>query len=83
MFLLFKTNRWLLVSNGHDVQFWKQKEVSLAYKWHTICFEKEEEMPPPEYERRVKSLKRNLIRGKLDSYMPLKVRASHFGGVLV
>ena len=44
---------------GHDAQIRKRKQVSLAKKWHTIGFEKEEEMSRPEYKRRVKSLKRN------------------------
>ena len=63
------------------LEFWKRKQVSLSYKWHTIDFEKEEEMPRPEYKIRAKELKINPVTKKYEPYMPPKERASRIMGV--
>ena len=63
------------------LEFWKRKQVSLSYKWHTIDFEKEEEMPRPEYKLRAKELRVNPVTKKYEPYMPPKERASRIMGV--
>ena len=56
------------------LEFWKRKEVSLAYEWHTMDFEEEEERPRPEYTARATKLKRNPVTGKREPYMPQRQR---------
>ena len=54
------------------LEFWKRKQVSLAYEWHTMDFEEEEQRPRPEYLARVTTLKQNPVTGKMEPYMPAK-----------
>ena len=63
------------------MEFWKRKQVSLAYKWHTIDFEKEEEITRPEFEIRASnSLRKNPVTNKWEPYMPPEERASRIIG---
>ncbi len=56
------------------LEFWKRKQVSLAYEWHTMDFEEDEERPRPEYLARVTTLKKNPVTEKMEPYMPAKQR---------
>lgn len=64
------------------LEFWKRKQVSLAYEWHTMDFEEEEERPRPEYLARVTTLKENLVTGKMEPSMPAKQRVPRLMGAL-
>ncbi|XP_066910588.1 anoctamin-4-like isoform X4 [Clytia hemisphaerica] len=62
------------------LEFWKRKQVSLAYEWHTMDFEEDEERPRPEYLAAVTRLKENPVTGKMEPYMPLGQKCKRLTG---
>ncbi|XP_065660186.1 anoctamin-4 isoform X3 [Hydra vulgaris] len=62
------------------LEFWKRKEISLAYEWHTMDFEEEEERPRPEYLAKVTRLKKNPVTMKMEPYMPTTQRYTRLFG---
>ena len=62
------------------LEFWKRKQVSLAYDWHAMDFEEEEERPRPEYLARVTQLKPNPVTLKSEPYMPPREKYYRFMG---
>jgi len=62
------------------LEFWKRKQVSLAYEWHTMDFEEDEERPRPEYLAMVTRLKENPVTGKLEPYMPPGQKCQRLSG---
>lgn len=62
------------------LEFWKRKQVSLAYEWHTMDFEEDEERPRPEYVASVTRLKENPVTGKMEPYMPVGQRCKRLSG---
>ena len=62
------------------LEFWKRKQVSLAYEWHTMDFEEDEERPRPEYVASVTRLKENPVTGKMEPYMPAGQRFKRLSG---
>ena len=51
------------------LEFWKRRQISLAYQWHSMGFEEAEEQVRPEYAAADTVLKRNVITGKQEPYM--------------
>ncbi len=64
------------------LEFWKRKQVTLAYEWHTMDFEEEEERPRPEYLARVTTLKPNPVTEKMEPYMPAKQKVPRLIGAV-
>ncbi|XP_057310840.1 anoctamin-4-like isoform X2 [Hydractinia symbiolongicarpus] len=62
------------------LEFWKRKQVTLAYDWHTMDFEEEEERPRPEYLASVTRLKENPVTLKMEPYMPTGQRMTRLFG---
>ncbi|XP_065660180.1 anoctamin-4 isoform X5 [Hydra vulgaris] len=62
------------------LEFWKRKEKSLAYEWHTMDFEEDEEQPRPEYLAKVTQLRKNPVTLKKEPYMPISQRYSRIFG---
>jgi len=62
------------------LEFWKRKQVSLAYEWHTMDFEEEEQRPRPEYLAQITKLKKNPVTLKMEPYMPARQRATRLMG---
>lgn len=64
------------------LEFWKRKQVSLAYEWHTMDFEEDEERPRPQYLARVTTLKENPVTGKMEPSMPAKQKVPRMVGAI-
>lgn len=64
------------------LEFWKRKQVTLAYEWHTMDFEEEEERPRPQYLAKVTTLKENPVTGKMEPSMPAKQRVPRLVGAI-
>ena len=64
------------------LEFWKRKQVTLAYEWHTMDFEEEEERPRPQYLAKVTTLKENPVTGKMEPSMPARQRVPRLVGAV-
>ena len=64
------------------LEFWKQKQVTLAYEWHTMDFEEEEERPRPQYIVKVKTQKENPVTGVKEPRMPLMQKVPRMAGAI-
>eukprot|EP00794_Sanderia_malayensis_P008843 gene8843-9791_t len=64
------------------LEFWKRKQVTLAYEWHTMDFEEEEERPRPEYLARVTTLKKNPVTEMMEPYMPARQKVPRLAGAI-
>ncbi|XP_065066302.1 anoctamin-4-like isoform X2 [Rhopilema esculentum] len=68
------------------LEFWKRRQVSLAYEWHTMDFEEEEERPRPQYVARVTTLKEDPVTGNMEPVMPPSQKVPRLvgaGGIVV
>lgn len=64
------------------LEFWKRRQISFAYEWHSIGFEESEEQVRPEYAAADTVLKRNPISGKQEPYMPKGKRFARLMGTV-
>lgn len=62
------------------LEFWKRKQITSAYNWHSIGFQKDTEQVRPEYNATVKKLRRNPVTMKQEPYMPKNEQASRICG---
>ena len=62
------------------LEFWKRKQITLAYLWHTMDFEEEEEKPRPEFLATVTTLRHNPVTGKMEPYLPPTQKVPRLAG---
>ena len=62
------------------LEFWKRKQISSAYNWHSIGFQKGIEQVRPEYNATVQKLRKNPVTLKHEPFMPKKQRISRICG---
>ena len=53
------------------LEYWKRRQATLTYQWHTMDFY-EEEVVRPQFSAVIKRLKRNPITGKMEPHMSKK-----------
>ena len=51
------------------LEFWKRKQITLAYNWHAMDFEEEEERPRPEYKLKTDIKRVNQVNKKTEPAM--------------
>lgn len=49
---------------------WKRRQTKLAFEWQTYNIEKEDEPSRPEYVAALSSVRRNIVTGKPEQYIP-------------
>ncbi|XP_068699332.1 anoctamin-7-like [Montipora foliosa] len=56
------------------LEYWKRKEITLAYQWDVLGFEEEEERPRPTFAALAPAVERNPITGLLEPHFPPEKR---------
>ena len=64
------------------LEFWKRKQATLSYMWHTSDFEEVEEQIRPEYAAVVTTLRENPATKRMEPYTPSSTLYKKFAGVL-
>ncbi|XP_057304531.1 anoctamin-7-like isoform X4 [Hydractinia symbiolongicarpus] len=66
------------------LEFWKRKEVTLAYQWDCLDYESEVERPRPTFAALAPTVERNPITGIPEPHFPTKERAPRlYSGILI
>ncbi|XP_065061401.1 anoctamin-7-like [Rhopilema esculentum] len=66
------------------LEFWKRKEITLAYHWDCLGFESEEERPRPTFAALAPTVERNPITGIMEPHFPEDKRKRRlFSGIIV
>jgi anoctamin-7 len=66
------------------LEFWKRKEITLAYQWDCLDYESEVERPRPTFAALAPIVERNPITGIPEPHFPSKDRAPRiYSGVLI
>lgn len=63
------------------LEFWKRRQAVLAYEWHMMHYEDEEEQPRPEFLARVTTLKEDPITKKQVPHVPKLKQYQKLAGV--
>jgi len=63
------------------LEFWKRRQAVIAYEWHMMHFEDEEEQPRPEFLARVTTLKEDPVTKKMVPHVPKRLRYQRLAGV--
>lgn len=63
------------------LEFWKRRQAVLAYEWHMMHYEDEEEQPRPEFLARVTTLKEDPITKKMVPHVPKLKQYQKLAGV--
>ncbi|CAH3190102.1 unnamed protein product, partial [Porites evermanni] len=56
------------------LEYWKRKEITLAYQWDVLGFEEEEERPRPTFAALAPAVERNPVTGLLEPHFPPEKR---------
>ncbi|KAL9970224.1 hypothetical protein ACROYT_G022562 [Oculina patagonica] len=56
------------------LEYWKRKEITLAYQWDVLGFEEEEERPRPTFAALAPAVERNPVTGLLEPHFPEEKR---------
>ena len=66
------------------LEFWKRKEITLAYQWDCLDYESEVERPRPTFAALAPAVERNPITGIPEPHFPSKDRVTRvYSGILV
>ncbi|XP_065061399.1 anoctamin-7-like isoform X1 [Rhopilema esculentum] len=66
------------------LEFWKRKEITLAYQWDCLGYESEEERPRPTFAALAPTVERNPVTGILEPHFPDEKRKPRlFSGILI
>ncbi|KAK2550527.1 Anoctamin-7 [Acropora cervicornis] len=66
------------------LEFWKRKEVTLAYHWDVLEYEEEEERPRPTFAALAPTVERNPVTGILEPHFPDEKRQPRiFSGIAI
>ncbi|XP_065679230.1 anoctamin-7-like isoform X1 [Hydra vulgaris] len=66
------------------LEFWKRKEITLAYRWDCLDYESEVEQPRPTYAALAPTVERNPITGIPEPHFPSKQRVPRiYSGILI
>ena len=66
------------------LEFWKRKEITLAYHWDCLDYESEVERPRPTFAALAPTVERNPITGIPEPHFPSKDRAPRiYSGILI
>eukprot|EP00794_Sanderia_malayensis_P016506 gene16505-18151_t len=66
------------------LEFWKRKEITLAYQWDCLGYESEEERPRPTFAALAPTVERNPVTGILEPHFPDEKRKPRlFSGIFI
>ncbi|KAL9970223.1 hypothetical protein ACROYT_G022561 [Oculina patagonica] len=66
------------------LEFWKRKEITLAYHWDVLEYEAEEERPRPTFAALAPTVERNPVTGILEPHFPDEKRQPRvFSGIAI
>nr|XP_047138898.1 anoctamin-7 isoform X2 [Hydra vulgaris] len=66
------------------LEYWKRKEITLAYYWDCLDYESEVEKPRPSYVALAPSIEKNPITGILEPYFPPEQRVPRiYSGIMI
>ncbi len=66
------------------LEFWKRKEITLAYQWDCLGYESEEERPRPTFAALAPTVERNPVTGILEPHFPDDKRKPRlFSGIFI
>ncbi|XP_032221070.1 anoctamin-3 isoform X2 [Nematostella vectensis] len=64
------------------LEFWKRRQAVLAYEWHMMHYEDQEEQPRPEFIVTVTTLKKDKVTGKMVPHVPKLQQYRKLAGVV-